>query len=91
MKPEGLKELSIAVASLSKEGLFIPKIKSEGVNNSKISIFINKLNELLSKSVEDRNRFRRLFPPRKIIKLADMIYSLSSSEHMKNYRKYLKF
>lgn len=86
-----LNNLSAMIASLAREGLFIPKFKYKNYQNIRFNSFMGTLKELINKNIEDRNRFRRLFPPRKIIRLADMIYSLSSYKLMIDFREKLNF
>ncbi len=49
--------------------------------------FIDNLKNLLDGSVETRNRFRRIFPPRKLFEFADMLNSLISGNAIDDYRK----
>lgn len=86
-KNNDLENLSTTVASLIKEGLYVPKINYKKNGDSRLDGFIDTLQDLLVKKIEDRNRFRRMFPPRKLVKLADMLYALTSDKQIQLYRK----
>ena len=73
-----IKRISESTSSLSQEGLYVPKLKINKIGNEEWDIFVDNLFTLTKSSIEDRNRFRKLFPPKKIIKLAEMIYAITT-------------
>ena len=46
-------------------------------------------NLITQKDPKMRRRFRRLIPPERIVRLADMLYGLSSEENYRNIKKNL--
>ena len=82
-----LLKLSQAVSALTQENLFIPDFASRNDLPENWVKFISSLKRLLSGSVELRNRFRRLFSPRKLFDLADMLNAFTTEQGVVNYRK----
>ena len=82
-----LMKLSQKVAALSQENLYIPILPDRKDLPDQWIKFINNLNYLLTTTVETRNRFRRLIPPRRLFELADMILAITNDRGIINYRK----
>ena len=79
--------ISEGVSALTQEGLYVPKIIAKPDLSKEWVIFIDNLRNLLDESVETRNRFRRIFPPRKLFEFADMLNSFISENAIDDYRK----
>jgi len=79
-------ELSQLVASFTQEGLSHPEIKQYDHLPRNWINFVDNLKRLSKTSIETRNRFRRLVPPRKLMDLADMLNATISDQGIKNYR-----
>ncbi len=79
--------ISEGVSALTQEGLYVPKIIAKSDLSNEWMNFIDNLKNLLGESVETRNRFRRIFPPRKLFEFADMLNSFISENAIDDYRK----
>lgn len=82
-----LNDLSQLISALTQEGLFVPDIEPSVELPDSWRDFISKLNNLFSSSVETRNRFRRLVAPRKIMRLSDMVVSLTDDNCLSEYKR----
>lgn len=82
-----LNVLSQAVSSLTQENLYVPELENKQNIPEQWKLFVSNLQYLLGSSVETRNRFRRLVPPRKLFNLADMLNALTTERGVTNYRK----
>lgn len=82
-----LNDLSQLISALTREGLFVPSIELNVELPDSWKDFISKLNGLFLSSIETRNRFRRLVAPRKIIRLSDMVVSLTDDKHLSEYKR----
>lgn len=82
-----LLNISSNTSALAQEGLKYKEIPETNLNNQ-WGLYINMLNRL-SKQIDakERRRFRRLISPERIVKLAEMIQSLTSEESFKNYKR----
>jgi hypothetical protein len=69
------RPLAEAVSSLTREGLFVPALQSEPVDDGQFDKLVHLLIQLTSGPVELRNRFRRLFPPKALMDFAEMLFS----------------
>jgi len=79
--------LSQKVAALAQEGLYVPKLKDRNDLSDQWFNFVSDVDLLISESIEVRNRFRRLYPPRMIYDLADMIIAFAIERGVTTYRK----
>ena len=84
---EYLVNLSQAVSALTQENLYVPEFELKEDLPKNWHEFIRNLKYLLDATVEVRNRFRRVFPPRKLFDFADMLYALATDRGVLNYRK----
>lgn len=77
--------ISKNISALAQEGVLKYPLPEIEIKDQTFNQFYKILKELLShKDEKIRRRFRRLIPPERIIKLADMIYSLTSeSQYLK--------
>ena len=82
-----LVKLSQTVSALTQENLYIPELEDRKDLPDHWTKFIDNLGYLLKGTVEIRNRFRRLVPPRKLFDLADMISAFTNDRGIVNYRK----
>lgn len=82
-----LVTLSQAVSALTQENLYIPGLEEKNDLPDHWDQFVKDLKYLFSSSVEVRNRFRRLVPPRKLFDLADMLNAFVVDRGIINYRK----
>jgi len=82
-----LDELTQAVSSLTEEGLYIPDLKARNDLPKPWDLFVNDVITLINGKVELRNRFRRVFPVKKIYILAEMLNALKSREGVQHYRE----
>ncbi|EKD57926.1 MAG: hypothetical protein ACD_57C00091G0002 [uncultured bacterium] len=87
IKKDYLLKLSQAVSALTQENLFVPVLGSRNDLPESWAIFVSDLKKLLNGTVEFRNRFRRLVPPRKLFDLADMLNAFTTEQGLANYRK----
>lgn len=85
-----LTDISDLISSFSQENLFVPTIKLDDTIPQEWVNFVQTLIALTGKSVEVRNRFRRLVSPKKLTQLADMVNALRTEKEIDNYRKKLK-
>ena len=80
-------KLSQIVSALTQENLYIPELEDRKDLPDHWIKFIDNLRYLLKGTVEIRNRFRRLVPPRKLFDLADMISAFTNDRGIVNYKK----
>lgn len=87
---EYIKILSKNVSALSQEGLKFFDFDIQGNPVSPWKEFSQMLKHLISqKDAKTRRRFRRLIPVERIVRLADMLYGISSEENFINIKKRL--
>lgn len=84
---EYLVNLSQAVSALTQENLYVPEFELREDLPKDWHEFISNLKYLLGATVEVRNRFRRVFSPRKLFDFADMLNALTTDRGIVNYRK----
>lgn len=91
METKGFKnttliKLSSATSCLAQEGYIFPEIPDEDFNEKWIK-YINLIKFFSTqKDPKDRRRFRRLIPPTRIVRLAEMLQGISSESSFKNLR-----
>ena len=82
-----LMKISSITSCLAQEGLKYPEI-TPGHFNGECMAYIELITDLSSqKDPKERRRFRRLIPPSRIVKLAEMLQAVSSEDSYKNYLK----
>jgi len=75
-----LMRLSSATSCLTQEGLRYPEIP-ESSSNLVLDQYIKLIKNLSSQNdPKERRRFRRLIPPQRIVRLAEMLQAVSSKE-----------
>ena len=84
---DSLVKLSQIVSALTQENLYIPELEDRKDLPDHWIKFIDNLRHLLKGTIEIRNRFRRLVPPRKLFDLADMISAFTNDRGIVNYKK----
>ena len=88
IRPEYINVLSKNVSALSQEGLKIYDFATTKSLEEPWKSFSEIIKNLISqKDAKNRRRFRRLIPPERIVRLADMLYGLLSED---NYNSLLK-
>ena len=75
------------MSALTQENLYIPEFELREDLSKDWHEFISNLKYLLDATVEVRNRFRRVFPPRKLFDFADMLNALTTDRGILNYKK----
>jgi len=82
IKPEYINLLSKNVSALSQEGLKVYDFSiSKGLQEPWRSFSEAIKNLTTQKDPRNRRRFRRLIPPERIVRLADMLYGLLSEDN----------
>lgn len=82
IKPEYINLLSKNVSALSQEGLKIYDFSILGTLKEPWKTFSETIKDLITqKDPRNRRRFRRLIPPERIVRLADMLYGLLSEDN----------
>ena len=84
---DSLVKLSQTVSALTQENLYIPELEDRKNLPDHWIKFIDNLKYLLRTTVETRNRFRRLVPPRKLFDLADMLNAVTIDHGVIDYKK----
>lgn len=85
-----IKVLSRNVSALSQEGLKFINFNVPDELTSQWEEFSQTVKHLISqKDAKMRRRFRRLIPVERIVRLADMLYGISSEENFINIKKRL--
>jgi len=84
---DSLVKLSQTVSALTQENLYIPELEDRKNLPDHWTKFIDNLKYLLRTTVETRNRFRRLVPPRKLFDLADMLNAVTIDHGVIDYKK----
>ena len=80
-----LIKISSATSCLAQEGLKYPEISSVDFNE-KYQNYIELIKDLSSQTdPKERRRFRRLIPPSRIVRLAEMLQAVSSKDSYKIY------
>jgi hypothetical protein len=80
-----LAKISSATSCLAQEGLKYPELPS-GDFNEKCQKYTELIKNLASQTdPKERRRFRRLIPPSRIVRLAEMLQAISSKESYKSY------
>lgn len=80
-----LIKLSSATSCLAQEGLRYPEIPEQSTNLV-MDQYIKLIKNLSSQSdPKERRRFRRLIPPQRIVRLAEMLQAVSSKESYLSY------
>lgn len=88
IKPEYINILSKNVSALSQEGLKIYELSIPKALKEPWKSFSEIIKNLITqKDAKNRRRFRRLIPPERIVRLADMLYGLLSED---NYNSLLR-
>jgi len=87
--PDGVRGFSDILVAFTQEGLKFPKIKVSDNVPPKWKRVWEDLERLANKSVEDRNRFRRLIPPSYLMRLAEMISTIHNRRELKRMRETL--
>jgi len=82
-----LEELVQAISSLTEEGLYVPDLKARSDLPQPWDEFTNNVTSLIKGKVELRNRFRRVFPVKKIYVLAEMLNALKTKKGIQHYRE----
>lgn len=86
-----LKNISKFCIALSREGFSFPEIKDKIEKFPKLwKNFIKSIYYFSNKSIETRNRFRKMVGTSKIINIAEMINSLRDIESIKNMKIKIK-
>lgn len=86
LKPTTLIKLSSATNCLTQEGYVFPEIEDENYNEKWID-YVGLIKSLSSqKDPKNRRRFRRLIPPTRIVRLAEMLQAISSEKSFKNFK-----
>lgn len=86
LKSTSLAQLSSLTSCLAQEGLKFTDIPQDKFNGLWIS-YVNLLKKLTEqKDPKERRRFRRLIPPARIVKMAEMLLALSSESHFKSFK-----
>ncbi|MBP6925520.1 MAG: hypothetical protein KBC22_00470 [Candidatus Pacebacteria bacterium] len=81
-----LIKLSSATNCLSQEGLVFPEIPEDHFNE-RWTKYVELIKFFSTKrDPRDRRRFRRLIPPTRIVRLAEMLQAVSCEESFKNFR-----
>lgn len=90
VKSDYIKVLSRNVSALSQEGLKFINFNVPDELTSQWEEFSQIVKHLISqKDAKMRRRFRRLIPVERIVRLADMLYGISSEENFINIKKRL--
>ncbi len=86
VKNNTLIKLSSATNCLAQEGYIFPEIPDDNFNEKWID-YINLIKFFSTqKDPKGRRRFRRLIPPTRIVRLAEMLQAISSESSFKNFR-----
>lgn len=82
-----LKKVSSNTSALAQEGVTYAEIPESNLGTQWLS-YIHMLNNLSAQmDAKERRRFRRLIPPERIVKLAEMTQALTSEDSFKNFKK----
>ncbi|MCX6751412.1 MAG: hypothetical protein NT161_01440 [Candidatus Nomurabacteria bacterium] len=82
-----LKTISSNTSALAQEGVKYIEIPESTLDTQWIT-YLNILNSFSTQiNAKERRRFRRLIPPERIVKLAEMIQALTSEDSFKNFKK----
>jgi len=85
--PEKIRELAKATACLCQEGLKSVKLVIPSGFDQLWLNYYNNINYLIGqKEPKERRRFRRIMPPYRIIRLADMLYALVDKKTYENFK-----
>lgn len=86
LKKTTIIKLSSATNCLTQEGFVFPEIPQDNFNDQWIK-YVDLIKFLSTqKDPKDRRRFRRLIPPTRIVRLAEMLQAVSSYHSFKNFR-----
>lgn len=86
LKSTTLIKLSSATNCLAQEGFVFPEIPEDHFNDDWIK-YVDLIKFFsLQKDPKDRRRFRRLIPPTRIVRLAEMLQAVSSESSFKSFR-----
>ncbi len=86
LKSATLIKLSSATNCLAQEGFVFPEIPEDHFNDNWIK-YVDLIKFFsLQKDPKDRRRFRRLIPPTRIVRLAEMLQAVSSESSFKSFR-----
>lgn len=89
LRPENSRQLAELLVSLTQEGLKFPLfILSAKMPSDWEKLWVD-LSRLCDKSIEDRNRFRRLVPPSYLMSMAEMISTIHDDIELKRIRENL--
>ncbi len=82
-----ISKMSSNTSSLAQEGVKYFDIE-ESLPSEQWSSYINFLNHFSEQQdAKERRRFRRLIPPERIVRLAEMLQAITSKESFRNFRK----
>jgi len=85
--PQFIRELAKITASLCQEGLKAVKIVPPTNLDQIWLTYYNDVDRLINqKDAKQRRRFRRIMPPQRIIRLADMLYALLDQKLYENFK-----
>lgn len=87
MTLKNTEELSSLVVSLTQEGLKFPQNKVPDNVPLKWKKVWEDLNGLTEKSIEDRNRLRRLIPPSYLMRMAEMMNVIYNDRELKRMKE----
>lgn len=88
IKSEYINILSKNVSALSQEGLKAYDFSIPGALKEPWKSFSKTIiNLIMQKDPRNRRRLRRLIPPERIVRLADMLYGLASEENYNSIQK----
>jgi len=89
----GIKEVGLInlisknLSALAQEGILIVDMPETEIEQEIVNRFYSMLSNLLEpKDEKERRRFRRLIPPERIVRLADIVYSFSSEQQYNKQR-----
>lgn len=86
LKSSTLAKLSSATNCLAQEGFVFPEIPEDHFNDNWIK-YVDLIKFFSSqKDPKERRRFRRLIPPTRIVRLAEMLQAVSSEGSFKSFR-----
>lgn len=86
LKSATLIKLSSATNCLAQEGFVFPEIPDDHFNDNWIKYVDLVKFFSTQKDPKDRRRFRRLIPPTRIVRLAEMLQAVSSENSFKSFR-----
>ena len=83
--PVIINTISKNLSALAQEGVLRFPMNELIISNPTVQLFYNFLKKLMTPEDEKiRRRFKRIIPPERIIRLADMVYSLTSVSQFNN-------